>query len=302
MKPTLLITGGTGLVGSALKDLGIDDYYCIFLSSKTCDLTDFTTTYKLFENVKPEYVIHLAACVGGLFKNMTQKVKMLEDNLAINTNVLKCSKMFGVRRLVACLSTCIFPDNIEYPITVEKLNDGPPHDSNSGYAYAKRILEFQCRTYNQTFGTNFVCVVPTNMYGPHDNFHPDDSHVIPALIRACHMAKIQGKPFVVRGSGKPLRQFMYSGDFARFLLKTLESKLRETSIIAPSEEFSICELAHYIKEAIGYDDPVTFDESFSDGQYRKTVVGTQDFDFTSLEDGIQKTVDWYLKNLDKLRV
>jgi len=300
MKPTLLITGGTGLVGSALRDLNLGDYECVFLSSKDCDLTSFTETRNLFIKVKPDFVIHLAACVGGLFKNMTQKVKMLEDNLAINTNVLKCSKLLGVKRLVACLSTCIFPNKVVYPITADDLHNGPPHESNSGYAYAKRILEVQCRAYNETHGTNFVCVVPTNMYGPHDNFHPEDSHVIPALIRACHEAKLKKEPFVVRGTGRPLRQFMYSGDFARFLVKTLESSGNETKIIAPPEEVSICEVAHYIKDALGYDPPITFDDSFSDGQFRKTVIG-EEFDFTFLEDGIIKTVNWYLQNLGQLR-
>jgi GDP-L-fucose synthase len=138
----LLVTGGSGLVGHALQTLTFGEE-TIFLDSKRCDLTNFSDTMKLFEEIRPDRVIHLAACVGGLFKNMTQKVRMLEDNLAINTNVLKCSKLCGVKRLVACLSTCIFPDKVTYPITVEDLHGGPPHDSNSGYAYAKRILEFQ---------------------------------------------------------------------------------------------------------------------------------------------------------------
>jgi len=298
---TLLVTGGSGMVGHALQGLDLKKYNCIFLNSKQCNLTNFLETLKLFEVARPDYVIHLAACVGGLFKNMTQKVKMLEDNLAINTNVLKCSKMCGVKRLVACLSTCIFPDKVEYPITVDMLHEGPPHDSNSGYAYAKRILEFQCQNYNKEYGTNFVCVVPTNMYGPHDNFHPEDSHVIPGLIRSCHVAQISKTPFVVRGTGKPLRQFMYSDDFARFLVKTLEKTSNETVIIAPKEECTIGDVAKLVAGALGYCHSLVFDTSFSDGQYRKTVLGVSDFDFTSLDEGIKKTVEWYTNNLDNLR-
>jgi len=139
------------------------------------------------------------------------------------------------------------------------------------------------------------------MYGPYDNFDPEDSHVIPALIRSCHQAKMTGGPFVVRGSGKPLRQFMFAEDFARVLLKKLEDTSTESEIIAPTEEYSIAEVAQMIENAFDYH-VVTFDTSYSDGQFKKTVTGTVDVDSTPLEEGIQKTVAWYVNRLEKRNI
>ena len=195
MVKSILVTGGYGLVGSALQSIQYEyrpDYFITFLNSKMCNLLDLQQTMLVFNEIKPTVVIHLAACVGGLFKNMSEKVKMIDENLTINTNVLKASHAAGVKKLVACLSTCIFPDLTTYPINESMINDGPPHSSNEGYAYAKRILEIQCKCYNQQYGTNYFCIIPTNIYGPNDNFHLEDSHVIPALIHKCFLAKQKG--------------------------------------------------------------------------------------------------------------
>jgi len=185
----ILITGSSGLVGNAFRKIAQDyEYEFIFSTSSDCDLTNYEKTYEYFNLVKPNYVIHLAACVGGLYKNMNFKVDMLEKNLLINFNVLKCCHQVNVDKCICILSTCIFPDNTTYPIDETMLHNGPPHTSNDAYAYAKRMMEIHCRAYNEQYNTNFSCIIPTNIYGPHDNFSLEDGHVIPALIHRCYLA------------------------------------------------------------------------------------------------------------------
>lgn len=285
------MTGGKGLVGSAFEKS--DN---IFLSGREDgDLRNISDCKKLFEKVQPKYVIHLAAKVGGLYENMNHPVEMIQENLKINTNVLECAKDFGVKKLIAVLSTCIFPDSVTYPIKESDLHKGPPHPSNEGYSYAKRLLEVQCRAYNKQYLTNFMCVVPTNIYGSNDNFSLKSSHVVPALIHKAFIAKRDGTPFVVLGSGKPLRQFLYSKDLARILLKLLFEESSETIIISPDEEYSIGDLARQIAKGFSIGEPV-FDTSFSDGQYRKTVKNSRQFPMTPLDVGLSETVKWFNDN------
>lgn len=313
IKQKVLVTGGNGLVGNAIKSISkdyINKYEFIFLGSKDCNLTDYEQTYKLFEKILPDYVIHLAANVGGLFKNMNYKVDMLEKNLMINYNVVKCSYHFNVEKLIGCLSTCIFPDKTTYPINEDMLHDGIPHTSNDAYAYAKRMLEIHCNSYRENYHSNFVCVIPTNIYGNYDNFNLEDAHVIPALIHKCYLAKMSNQDFIVKGSGKPLRQFIYSDDLARLIIWTLENYNDKTIILSVPEkdEVSIEFVARLIARSFNYEDRIKFDESYSDGQYKKTADNTKlmnllnnDFEFTDIKIGIKKTVDWFLENYDILR-
>jgi len=308
---TILVTGGSGLVGSAIKTISSNyDYKFIFLSSKDCDLTSYSNTLYIFSTFNPDYVIHLAACVGGLFKNMTYKVDMYEKNMLINMNVLKVCHEIKVKKLVSCLSTCIFPDKTSYPINELKLHDGPPHSSNDAYAYAKRMLDVQSRAYREQYSDNFICVIPTNIYGPHDNFHLKDSHVIPALIHKCYLAKKENKPFVVAGSGTPLRQFIYSEDLAILILWTLENYHDKESIIlsVPEEdEKSINYVATCIAKEFNYENNMEFDTDKPDGQYKKTADNSKlmnhikSFNFTPIEEGITKTVNWFVNNYNICR-
>ena len=174
----ILVTGGTGLVGNAIEKISNDyNYQFVFLSSKDCDLTNLNETQSLFQKHNPDFVIHLASNVGGLFKNMNFKVEMYEKNSLINCNVLKCCHDFHVKKVISCLSTCIFPDKTTYPINEEMLHNGPPHHSNEAYAYAKRMLEVHSKAYQSQYGDNFICIIPTNIYGEHDNYSLEDGHV-----------------------------------------------------------------------------------------------------------------------------
>jgi GDP-L-fucose synthase len=287
-----------------------NDQY-IFVSSKDYDLTSMDQVIQMFSKIKPHYVIHLAACVGGLFKNMNNKVEMLEKNLMINHNVVKCCHDFKIEKLVACLSTCIFPDKTEYPINEEMLHSGPPHFSNDAYAYAKRMLEIQCRMYREQYNDNFVCVIPTNIYGPNDNFNLEDAHVLPALIHKCYLSKLNNEDFVVRGSGRPLRQFIYSDDLAKLILWVLTYyNDNDPIILSVSEdaEISIENIARLVAKSFDYEHRIAFDQSFADGQYKKTADNSKlttligdNFGFVDIETGIEETVKWFLKNYELSR-
>jgi GDP-L-fucose synthase len=304
---TILVTGGSGLVGSAIRNISntYKDYNFIFVSSKQYDLNDINATKKMYEEAKPNYVIHLAACVGGLFKNMNNKVEMLEKNLMINYNVVKCAHDYKVEKLIACLSTCIFPDNVTYPIKESSLHEGPPHNSNDAYAYAKRILEIHCKAYRENYGDNFTCIIPTNIYGPYDNFDLENGHVIPSLIHKCCLAKKENNNFVIKGTGKPLRQFIYSEDLAKLIMIVFEKNITENIILSVPEsyEISIGDVGKIIAKCFDYEDRVVFDENYSDGQYKKTVSVDklleyidEDFTFIPIEEGIKKAVDYFIIN------
>ena len=242
---TILVTGGTGLIGSALPK----DERFVLLSSKDLDLTNRQATIDYFVKLKPKYVIHLAANVGGLYKNMNHKVEMFSDNMIMNLNVLEACHLANVKKVVSCLSTCIFPDQTSYPITESMLHQGPPHSSNDAYAYSKRMLEVLSKSYQTQFDKNFICVIPCNVYGPNDNFSLSDAHVIPALIHQAYLAKRDQKPFVIKGTGAPLRQFIYSKDLAQLLLWSLFRYDEKDSIILASEfEYSIRDVALMIAE------------------------------------------------------
>merc|ERR1711998_465559 len=196
-KDVIIVTGGTGLVGkgieAALAKEGVpENEQWVFLSSKDGDLSDPVATRAIFEKYQPKYVIHLAALVGGLFRNMKYKVEFWRKNVAINDNILDCSREFKVTKVVSCLSTCIFPDKTSYPIDETMIHNGPPHPSNEGYAYAKRMIDVQNRCYKEQYGCNFTSVIPTNIFGPHDNFNIEDGHVLPGLIHKCYTAKQTG--------------------------------------------------------------------------------------------------------------
>ena len=285
----VLVTGGSGMVGSAIKFYRPEWTY---IGSKDCDLRNYEKTKELFEKIKPTHVIHLAARVGGLFKNLREPVDMFQDNMNININVLKCSKENNVKQVLSILSTCIFPDDIEYPLTEEKLHLGPPHYSNEGYAYAKRMLECLSRYYN----SNYTCVTPVNMYGPNDNYNPEDSHVIPGIIYKMSKAS---DTLNLKGTGKPLRQFMFSRDFAAALIQLVaKENLPDNLIICPppEQECSIKDISETIKLVTGYKGEIQFEnDPKNDGQFRKTASSDKfksifpEFIFTSLKGGLEIT-------------
>lgn len=321
MANVVLVTGGTGLVGKAIEHIIQTEpegsrfgkkpgETWVFASSSEADLRNSQQTNKLYEKYKPTHVIHLAALVGGLFKNMKYKLTFLRENILINDNVLHASYTHKTQKLISCLSTCVFPDKVEYPLDENKIHSGPPHESNFGYAHAKRMVDVQNHAYKEEFGCNFTSAIPTNVFGPNDNFDLEDSHVIPGLIHKCYLAKKNNTPFVVSGTGKPLRQFIYSYDLAKLFIWML----REYDDVEPvilsvgeDEEVSIKEVADAIVKAVGFEGKYSFDTTRADGQFRKPASNKKllnligGFEFTPFEEALHTTVNWFLQNYDNAR-
>jgi len=306
----ILVTGGSGLVGNGIRYANIQNNTDIFMysDSNTCDLRNYEQTFQLFNNFKPTHVIHLAAKVGGLFANLQYGVQFFEDNMSINMNVLKCCKLFNVTKCICCLSTCIFPDNVQYPINESMIHDGPPHYSNEEYAYAKRMLHILANAYFKQYGCKFICIIPTNIYGPHDNFNLDNGHVIPSLIHKAFIAKQDGTPFVIKGSGSPLRQFIYSLDLGTIIMHLIDHyDSIEPIILSPDEQSEVT--IGYVAGLIAneFNIGTTFDTSANDGQFKKTASNRKlrgilpDFKFIPIEIGIKITVKWFIDNFDKCR-
>jgi GDP-L-fucose synthase len=317
----ILVTGGTGLIGQAIKYVIETEREVsrfgkkpgekwIFASSSEADLRDQAQTQKLFEKYKPTHVIHLAALVGGLFKNMKYKLTFYRDNTLINDNILHTAHLTQTSKVISCLSTCVFPDKVAYPLDETKIHLGLPHESNFGYAHAKRMVDVANHAYKDQYGSNFTSAIPTNVFGPHDNFDLEDSHVIPALIHKCYLAKKNGTPFVVAGSGKPLRQFIYSRDLAKLFIW----QLREYDDVEPvilsvgeDEEVTIKQVADAIVKAMDFKGDYSFDTSKADGQYRKPASNKKlldligGFEFTPFDKALDETVKWFLENYETAR-
>ena len=307
----LLVTGQSGLVGSQFKgDL-------IALNSKVCDLKDTKSVNDVFsfytdKTIQKEFavdrVIHTAAKVGGVGGNMNYKGEFFYDNIMINTNVIEACRKYGVEKLVVFLSTCIFPDKVEYPLTEGKIHLGPPHFSNDAYAYAKRMAEVQIRAYREQYGLNYTSVIPTNIYGPNDNFNIENGHVIPSLIHKCFLARENKTDLTIWGSGKPLREFIHSKDVADLSKWVLENyNESEPIILSTSEEISIKDIVDIIVENMYFRGNVLFDKTKPDGQFRKPSDNSKiknllpEYEFIKFEEGIKETINWFETNYPNIK-
>lgn len=314
----ILVTGGSGLIGRAVQKVVSDPMESsdaeswIFLSSKEVDLRDKDATLAYFREKKPTHVLHLAALVGGLFSNMSRNLDFFRDNMTINDNVLAAAHDVGVTKVVSCLSTCIFPDKTTYPIDETMVHNGPPHTSNFGYSYAKRMLDVLNRGYRAQHGRNYTSVIPTNVFGPHDNFNIQSGHVIPGLIHKCYLAKQKGQPLTVWGSGSPMRQFIFSEDLAKLMIWTVRNYVDVEPLIlsvGEEDEISIREAAEAVAAAMGMDPSkdIAFDTSKSDGQFKKTASNAKlkkllpDFKFTPFDKAVKISCQWFHDNYQVAR-
>jgi len=311
----VLVTGGFGLVGHSLQKIVKDtDYHeYVFISSKNGDLRDINVVDNLFDLHKPDVVVHLASCVGGVYANMSKNYDYLVDNLRINTNIVDACDRFDVKRLISCLSTCIFPDkNIIYPITSDQLHNGLPHDSNIGYAYSKRVLHLTGNLLSQKGKVKVINLTPTNLYGEYDNYNIKSSHVIPGLIHKTYIAKNNDGTLKVYGTGRALRQFLYVDDLSRVIEKFIDLELDEmevSCIVSPPEtsEISIRNVIEKITKRLDFTGIIDYDTSYSDGQYKKTATHTEllkylpDFKFTNLDTGLSETITYFINNYDTIR-
>jgi GDP-L-fucose synthase len=303
----LLITGSAGLIGSAIKKENIENAF--FADRKHADLTSFSDVMELFEKVQPTHVIHCAALVGGIGGNLMKSGDYFRNNILINTNVLEAARITEVENLVTFMSTCVFPDEANYPLTSDQLHLGPPHPSNFSYAYAKRMLEVQSRAYRNQWGVNFNILVPPNVYGPHDNWSLTEGHVVPALIHKFHKAKLKNEKVEIWGSGKPLREFVYASDIAKLSLWAVFNLDQEEPLMLTSGiETSIAQLVDNIAAEIGFNGEIFFNTSKPDGQMRKpsSAIALEklnpNFKFTELTTGLKETISWFEKEFPNVRV
>lgn len=296
----ILVTGGSGMVGKSLQELIPEASY---INSKDCDLTNPIEVELLIKTHKPEAIIHLAAKVGGIIDNINKPAEYFDDNVLMNTLLLKSAHKYGVKRFIGILSTCIYPDIVEeYPMTEDMLHSGPPTPTNFSYGYAKRALAVQIDAYNKQYGTKYQYLIPCNLYGEYDKWG-ENSHFVAALIKKLAQADRNNEEIVkLFGTGKPLRQFMYSGDLARVIKYVIDNDVTESFNVSVDENLSIHEIAELTRKVYNKICPLRpikgfeYDSTKPDGQYRKDVSNEKmlslipDFKFTSLEEGVKKTI------------
>ncbi len=312
----IYVAGHRGLVGSALvRRLQASGYRNLILRThRELDLTDQVAVRNFFQQHKPEYVLLAAAKVGGILANDTYPAEFIHENLAIQTSVIHEAWRSGVKRLLFLGSSCIYPRDCPQPIREEYLLTGPLEKTNRAYALAKIAGVEMCRAYNQQYGTRYLAVMPTNLYGPGDNFDLQNSHVLPALIRKVHEAKLSGAPTVtVWGTGNPRREFLHSDDMADaclFLLNLPDE--RYASLLTPhaspplinigcGQDVTIRELAETVQRIVGFQGSLMFDTSKPDGTLRKlldvsrlSALGWKPN--IVLTEGIDQAYRWYLEH------
>jgi GDP-L-fucose synthase len=305
----ILVTGANGMLGSALqKEITSIGKNVLPHTRKISDLGVYDSDNNLEKYImdnQVDSIIHCAAKVGGVMANMNSNSDFFRENVAINNEILETSLKYGVSNLVSILSTCIFPnENITYPLTADQLDNGKPHDSNSGYSYAKRLLYYQTKMYREFTGNNWISIVPTNLYGENDNYHLQNSHLIPALIRKAYEASLSGDKFMVWGDGTPLRQFLYSEDLSKVILYAIENWKSDKPFMAVNPiEYSIKDVATIIADRFDLLDRIEYQTDKPSGQFRKPASTDipSDFEFTSLETGLNKSIDWFIANYDTCR-
>jgi GDP-L-fucose synthase len=310
----IYVAGSGGMVGSAVvAALEADGAHgLITRTSSQLDLREQNRVRDLFSDERPEIVLIAAARVGGILANDTYRAEFIYDNLMIEANLIDAAHRFGVEKLVFLGSSCIYPRLAPQPMTEESLLTGPLETTNEPYAIAKIAGIKLCENYYRQYGCNFYSVMPTNLYGPSDNFDLNSSHVIPALIRKFHDAKVTGKSEVsVWGTGEPLREFLHVDDLARavvFLLKYVEAgEVYGQAIshinIGSGEELTIGQLSALIKKVVGFTGTLRFDPEKPDGTPRKFLDSTRLRSLgwqpqVHLEEGLRLTYDWFLQSQD----
>lgn len=311
-KTKIYVAGHTGMVGSAIvRKLHSEDYTNLILRTvNELDLINQYETIRFFENEKPEAVIIAAAKVGGILANNTLRAEFIYNNLMISANIIHAAYLYDVEKLIFLGSSCIYPKLSPQPIKEEYLLTDLLEFTNEPYAIAKIAGIKLCESYYRQYDSNFYSVMPTNLYGPNDNFDLNSSHVLPALIRKIHEAKIdKKKSFEIWGTGKPKREFLFVDDLADaifFLLNNINaSDLYQNNLthlnVGTGEDLSISELAQKIKSIIGFEGEITYDSTKPDGTPRKlldvTRINKLGWSYkTSLDEGIQKTYNWFLKH------
>jgi len=307
----IYVAGHTGLIGSAIiRALARGGYAGVITSShRDLELTDSVAVEGFFDNVRPEYVILAAGRVGGIIENQTYPADFLSTNLAIQLNVLQAAHRVGVRKLILFASSCMYPRECSQPMPETALFSGHPEPTSLAYAVSKLAGMQMCLAYNQQYGEKrFIPVIPNSAFGPNDNFDPKSGHVLSALIRRFHEAKVSQAPNITLwGSGNPRREFIHTDDIANASLALLEGNTAQLQFplnLGTGKDFSICELAQAIAKVVGYTGRLEWDLTKPDGAPRKLLDSSRLLAFgwrptVDLATGLTSTYQWYLDSAVK---
>jgi GDP-L-fucose synthase len=303
----ILLTGGGGFLGShlrrALKDSGASQVFAPRRAES--DLTRFADVERLFETVRPQVLIHAAAVVGGIGANMAEPGRFFYENAIMGVQLIEAARRYSVEKTIVLGTICAYPKFTPVPFSEEELWNGYPEETNAPYGIAKKALLVQCQSYRQQYGINAIFLLPVNLYGPGDNFDRQSSHVIPALIRKCLEARVNGDTEIVLwGDGTPTREFLYVTDAANgILLATQKYDSPEPVNLGSGREISIRDLAGLIARLSGFTGAIRWDVSKPNGQPRRCLdVHRADAEFgfrsaTTLERGLEETIHWYATSL-----
>ncbi len=295
-----LVTGAGGLVGSTIETQ-------FGPRSSELNLMHFDAVCDYIKTNDIDSIIHCAAKVGGIKANSEHLGEFFYENTMMNMNVLEAARKTGVKKVVSFLSTCVFPDKATYPLTTEQIHEGEPHQSNYAYAYSKRMVEVQSRAYRDQYDCNFVTIIPCNVYGKNDNFNLESGHVIPSLIHKCYLAKQNDTDFEIWGTGRACREFIYAedvGKLATWALKNYDDS--EPLILSSDDEVSIAHIAQEIAHRMQFNGAIFYNQKL-DGQLRKPSDNSKlkkligDFRFTSIEQGLEESIDWFVENYERAR-
>jgi GDP-L-fucose synthase len=297
----IYVAGHRGMVGSAVLRLLQSRGYANLLTktSNELDLRDGRLVARWFTEAKPDYVIVAAAKVGGIWANNTRPAEFIYDNLAIQTNLIHQAHLHGVKKLLLLGSSCIYPRDSPQPIREAHLLTGPLEKTNEWYAVAKIAGIKMCQAYRRQYGRDFIAAMPTNLYGPNDNFNLESAHVLPALIRRFHEAKQSGVAPTLWGSGTPRREFLHVDDCAEACLILMDQYSGEEIVnVGAGQDISIVELATLVAEAVGYRGEIRWDRTKPDGTPRKLMDSSKMLAMgwrprIELREGIERTYDWY---------
>lgn len=307
MYKRILVTGGSALVGSGLKNVIAKGEYpgreFTFPTSKECDLLDAAATKKFFAEWKPDAIIHFAAVSGGIQLTIDHPLTVMRDNIILNFNMAEAARLAGVKKILMTLSAAIYPLSAPVPMKEESLHAGYPHDSNYSYAFAKRLMDPMARAYKKEFGMNVVGMIPGGILGPMNNFNPQLSTAVPALIRRFYENRNGKDPLVVWGDGSPLRQFTSDEDVGRIAMWFIDNYDDPAPLnMATPEETSIKDAAYMIAEFLKLDPArIIFDVSKPAGVYRQSVdsskfLALSRFEYAPTRETIKRTVDYFVAN------
>lgn len=310
-KDKIYVAGHRGLVGSAIvRSLKRQGYETVIgRTHRELELEDQTAVRNFFETERPDAVVLAAAKVGGIGANNSAPADFIYDNLQIQCNVIKCCHDYHVKKLLFLGSTCIYPRMAPQPIPEDALLTGPLEETNEAYAVAKIAGLEMCRFYKRQYGDDFISCMPTNLYGPYDNYDLEGSHVMPAMIRKFHEAKVSGAPTVeLWGTGAPLREFLYVDDMADACVYLMENYSGEQHVnIGTGKELTIRELAELVRKTVGYEGEIVWNQDMPDGTPRKLTDVSKLHGLgwkhkVELEDGVKLAYDWFRENVDSARM